>query len=348
MKATAIAILIAAVIIGSIIVLTGPRTGAEQISGANNVTIVDGKQIIEIGARGGYQPRKSVAQAGIPTILRFNTNGTFDCSSSVRIPSMNISRNLPSSGITDIDLGSQLATTLQGMCGMGMYRFEIEFRSRTGSGPVNITPNESAPVSATKTVVGVFTCLPHRDTSGPQTLECAFGLKADDGLFYALDWGDSATSAFDLPMDRKFSVTGLFVSLEALSTDQWQKYAVEGIIKVSSYEELKSDIPVAPINSKVTLELNKPVSIGGTTIKISAVTQDSRCPSDVTCIQAGKVTVVLDIVSPFGPSSMEIGLGQNVTTETLSFTLDSVTPYPISTRKTLDGEYRFMITAKSR
>ena len=85
-------------------------------------------QIIEIEAKGGYTPRKSVAKAGVPTILRFNTNGTFDCSSSVRIPSMNIFKSLPQSGITDIDLGIQKAGTLQGMCGMGMYPFEIDFQ----------------------------------------------------------------------------------------------------------------------------------------------------------------------------------------------------------------------------
>ncbi|MEI7689024.1 MAG: cupredoxin domain-containing protein [Candidatus Nomurabacteria bacterium] len=85
-------------------------------------------QIIEIQAKGGYTPRKSIAKAGVPTILRFNTNGTFDCSSSVRIPSMNIFKSLPQSGTTDIDLGTQKTGVLQGMCGMGMYPFEIDFQ----------------------------------------------------------------------------------------------------------------------------------------------------------------------------------------------------------------------------
>jgi len=94
----------------------------------NNVSIVDGKQIIEIKAKGGYTPRESTAKAGIPTILRFNTNGTFDCSSSVLIPSMNISKLLQNSGTTDIDLGNPKLGTLQGMCGMGMYPFQINFQ----------------------------------------------------------------------------------------------------------------------------------------------------------------------------------------------------------------------------
>lgn len=103
-------------------------TGAEEISG-NNVSIVDGVQIVEIRAKGGYQPRASIAKAGVPTVLRFNTKGTFDCSSSVRIPSLNISKNLVSSGSTDIELGVQGAGTLKGSCGMGMYPFEVKFQS---------------------------------------------------------------------------------------------------------------------------------------------------------------------------------------------------------------------------
>ncbi len=95
----------------------------------NNVSVVDGVQIVQISAKGGYRPRKSIAQVGIPTIVRFDTSGTFDCSSSVRIPSMDISKILPQTGITDIDIGIQEVSVLQGSCGMGMYPFEIEFRA---------------------------------------------------------------------------------------------------------------------------------------------------------------------------------------------------------------------------
>ena len=105
------------------------QTEADTQVAANNVTIVDGTQIIEIHAKGGYQPRKSFAKVGMPTVLRFDTNGTFDCSSTIRIPSMNISKVLPQTGSTDIDIGTQQIATLQGTCGMGMYPFEVEFKS---------------------------------------------------------------------------------------------------------------------------------------------------------------------------------------------------------------------------
>ncbi len=94
----------------------------------NNVSIEDGKQIVTIDVRGGYNPRISTAKAGIPTILRFKTNGTFGCASSIYLPSMNYRTNLPLSGNTDIPLPTQQVGTFRGMCGMGMYNFVINFQ----------------------------------------------------------------------------------------------------------------------------------------------------------------------------------------------------------------------------
>lgn len=129
MKQIIASVFIAVVIIGGAVFFATRTTNttSTQVS-VNNVSIVDGKQIIEIDVKGGYHPNKSVAKAGIPTVLRFKTNTTFDCSSSVRIPSMNISKNLPQTGTTDIDVGTQQVATLQGICGMGMYPFEVTFQ----------------------------------------------------------------------------------------------------------------------------------------------------------------------------------------------------------------------------
>ena len=130
MKATTISIIVAVVLIGGAFMFakSGNNKDVGQVTNANNVSIVDGKQIIEIHAKGGYQPQSSIAKAGIPTIIRFDTNGTFDCSSTIRIPSMNISKSLPQSGTTDIDIGSPQVATLNGTCGMGMYRFQVDFQ----------------------------------------------------------------------------------------------------------------------------------------------------------------------------------------------------------------------------
>ncbi|MCX6787486.1 MAG: cupredoxin domain-containing protein [Candidatus Kaiserbacteria bacterium] len=132
MNATSVSIIIAALFIGGTILITlggNNAPGGQPVPSANNVSIINGKQIIEINAKGGYTPRTSVAKAGVPTVVRFVTNGTFDCSSFIRIPSMGISKALPQTGVTDIDVGVANAGTLQGMCGMGMYPFEVNFQN---------------------------------------------------------------------------------------------------------------------------------------------------------------------------------------------------------------------------
>lgn len=130
MKATIASIIFAVIIIGGAIFFgksSEPKNIPVEVE-KENVSIIDGIQVVEIQAKGGYSPQKSVAQAGIPTILKVQTEGTFDCSSSIRIPGMNITKNLPYSGTTDIDLGIQEKGIFKGTCGMGMYQFEIEFK----------------------------------------------------------------------------------------------------------------------------------------------------------------------------------------------------------------------------
>lgn len=127
MKATVISIFIALALIGGVLIL-GKNTQNQNDPFVNNVKVIDGTQYIDLTAKGGYSPRKSTAKAGVPTVLRVNTSGTFDCSSSIRIPSMNISRNLSQTGVEEIALGSPSAGVLKGSCGMGMYPFEINFQ----------------------------------------------------------------------------------------------------------------------------------------------------------------------------------------------------------------------------
>lgn len=134
MKSTSISIIIAAVIISGTLLIVGSGNSSARGStdtpaaSANNVTVADNVQTIEIKAKGGYWPRKSVAKAGIPTVLRVNTTGTYDCSAALRVPSLSISKMLPPNGTSDIALGSPEAGKLRGTCGMGMYNFEIQFQ----------------------------------------------------------------------------------------------------------------------------------------------------------------------------------------------------------------------------
>lgn len=103
-------------------------TAAADTALSNNVSMENGVQIVNLRAKGGYSPQNTVAKAGVPTVLRFITSGTFDCSLAVRIPSINYSKTLPQTGITDIDIGTQSAGPFVGTCSMGMYPFRVDFR----------------------------------------------------------------------------------------------------------------------------------------------------------------------------------------------------------------------------
>ena len=118
-----------AFVLGAFVLSQGKTTPLAATSPENKVTIENGKQIVTISAKGGYLPRISEAKADMPTILRVDTNGTFDCSSSLNLPSINYQKNLPATGVTDIEIPSQKAgSTFEGLCGMGMYKFQIAFK----------------------------------------------------------------------------------------------------------------------------------------------------------------------------------------------------------------------------
>lgn len=132
MKSIILSIIAAAVIIGGAIWLSNSRNASPASSagggGQTVSTIIDGKQYIDITARGGYSPRIISAKAGMPAVIRMKTEGTFDCSSFLVIPSLGYRNALPQSGVTEIPISAQSAgQTIRGTCGMGMYSFAINF-----------------------------------------------------------------------------------------------------------------------------------------------------------------------------------------------------------------------------
>ncbi|MEK7162816.1 MAG: hypothetical protein AAB696_00835, partial [Patescibacteria group bacterium] len=125
---TAIFIIVAGLLIGGSILFVNFGKTPESATKSDNVSIINGKQIIEIGAKGGYAPKVSIAKANIPTILKIQTRGTFDCSSALSIPRIGYKANLPPLGITEIEVPAQKSgAILRGLCAMGMYNFKIQF-----------------------------------------------------------------------------------------------------------------------------------------------------------------------------------------------------------------------------
>lgn len=131
MNKTALSIITSGLIIGiGIIFLGGSKNGSEIVSTepGQNIEIRDGVQYITIDAKGGYSPRVSSAQAGIPTKLIVKTNGTYDCSAALVIRSVGYQKVLPQTGEEIIDIGtSEAGSSVRGTCSMGMYSFLVDF-----------------------------------------------------------------------------------------------------------------------------------------------------------------------------------------------------------------------------
>lgn len=133
MNKTVLIIITFALVVGiGLIFWTGSKSknnsNTTTTEAVQNTEIKDGVQYITINAKGGYSPKVSTAKAGIPTKLIVKTNGTYDCSSSLVIRSIGYQKILAQTGEEVIDIGTpKVGEPLQGVCGMGMYNFLINF-----------------------------------------------------------------------------------------------------------------------------------------------------------------------------------------------------------------------------
>lgn len=106
---------------------------------------------------------------------------------------------------------------------------------------VKLQPKPEARLDGTPyTVVlsGTYVCLPHLDTTGSQTEECAFGLKTDDGDYYAVNFGAATERIGQFQNSAHITAEGFVVIKEALSSDQWAKYNMKGVFTITRMIEV--------------------------------------------------------------------------------------------------------------
>jgi hypothetical protein len=120
------------------------------------------------------------------------------------------------------------------------YKYKIEFYIIIGGvlvlGMYGIAsmllkvPNDSeiqTPQAGPIALQGKIVCLPHRDTSGPQTLECAFGLQDIQGRYFALrDSDPSYKNISGVGSDEQVDIEGNFTPQDDA------KYQSLGVIEV--------------------------------------------------------------------------------------------------------------------
>lgn len=100
-----------------------------------------------------------------------------------------------------------------------MESYPEQCRTRDGRNFTRVIESQNITVS------GEIVCLPHKDTGGPQTLECAFGVMADSGEYYGLFF-DNQEDMFGFETGRIVEISGV---LESTSES---RYDILGTIRV--------------------------------------------------------------------------------------------------------------------
>lgn len=85
-------------------------------------------------------------------------------------------------------------------------------------------------------IIGTWECLPHKDQTGPQTMECALGVAVDTATHYGVSTELMATYPVDFPTGAKVRVAGTVTPVEQLSA--LQKYDITGVIHATAIERI--------------------------------------------------------------------------------------------------------------
>jgi hypothetical protein len=107
------------------------------------------------------------------------------------------------------------------------------------------------------------------------------------------------------------------------------------------------------LDSAIQLRINQAATIDSENLQIQflSVSEDSRCPSDVTCIQQGQVTVVLNLAQRDRNLRDSLTLTKRAAQENLArkdfagyvVQLLDVSPYPTTTQKLKPEVYRITL-----
>lgn len=105
---------------------------------------------------------------------------------------------------------------------------EVPAQTDNGSGNPAAGGIEPTLFDTKITFAGTITCLPHKG-DGPHTMECAYGLKADNGSYYALKNLFNEPGPWEFDVNDRIEVAGMLRVPEPN-----EKYDIVGVIEVES------------------------------------------------------------------------------------------------------------------
>lgn len=164
-----------------------------------------------------------------------------------------------------------------------------------------------------------------------------------DGECYVVVGGKKVTVLVGRSQSVVGSVVGVdgFGDLENFLSEKVEVYAkdsADGTFTLYGSEGFY----VKVINGgSVSVGMGQEASLLGVSIKPISLLEDSRCPIDVNCIQAGTVRVQTEVGSGSSKYEQVFKLGETVSIEGKNLTLVRVEPYKDSKVQLSSGDYHF-------
>lgn len=101
---------------------------SKEVATSSDVHDDGDKQSVAILAKDGFSPSVVNLKSDKPTTLKISTKNTIDCSNTLVISSLNIRKDLPLSGDTEVTIPAQTAgSKVTATCSMGHYFLELNF-----------------------------------------------------------------------------------------------------------------------------------------------------------------------------------------------------------------------------
>lgn len=99
---------------------------------------------------------------------------------------------------------------------------------------------------------------------------------------------------------------------------------------------------------RMPVRVGEKISALGVSITVNDVVEDSRCPTDVTCVWEGTVKVRATLESGLGTADQVFELNKPITTEAEEVTLGGVAPAANSSVTLKDSDYTFYFEIRKR
>lgn len=163
-----------------------------------------------------------------------------------------------------------------------------------------------------------------------------------DGECYVMVSGKKVTVLMGWSRDTVGAVIGAggIGDLENFLNEQVEVYAQE-LINGDFTLYGNEGFHVKILNGgSVNVEFGQSVNFSSLSIKFTSILEDSRCPVDVNCIQAGTVRVQTELTSEAVSYEQTFTLGKAVSVAGREITLVQVEPYMQTDVETTDKDYR--------